>query len=200
LATGSSRNFANDGANEANGYMDTTGWTPVNPPMVVDRLGTNATNVDIWQQLNLSTAETQNGIVLETSVQPYIGAHWREVEPFAVTRDMTSGLYGDPMGTYPSIDDAEMVDWVVQVIQRTAHLDVDDGVMIDISPTVFGNNPLGSDDGTGYGNNPVTGHAVCGQHGAARRLRACGGRVLGGWPGLGDAARSLGRARHRHQR
>lgn len=149
--------YANDGANEANGYMDTTGWTPTNPPMVVDRLGTNATNVDIWQQLNLATAETQNGIVLETSVQPYIGAHWREVEPFAVTRDMTSGLYGDPMGTYPSIDDPEMVDWVVQVIQRTAHLDVDDGVMIDISPGVFGNNPLGSDAGTGHGNNPVTG-------------------------------------------
>ena len=26
---------------------------------MVDRLGTNATDVDIWQQLNLATAETQ---------------------------------------------------------------------------------------------------------------------------------------------
>jgi hypothetical protein len=53
--------------------------------MVVDRIGTNVVDPDVWQQLNLATAETQNGIVLESSVQPYIGAHWREVEPFAVS-------------------------------------------------------------------------------------------------------------------
>ncbi|MCB9629801.1 MAG: vanadium-dependent haloperoxidase [Sandaracinaceae bacterium] len=149
--------FADDGANEANNYADTTAWTPVNSPMVVDRLGTNVTDPDVWQQLNLATAETQNGIVLDTTVQPYIGAHWRDVEPFAVQPDMMTGRYGDPGGSYPSVSDPEMVDWVVQVIRRTAQLDVDDGATIDISPGAFGNNALGADDGTGYATNPVTG-------------------------------------------
>ncbi|MCB9656081.1 MAG: vanadium-dependent haloperoxidase [Sandaracinaceae bacterium] len=149
--------FADDGANEANNYADTTSWTPENPPMIVDRLGTNVTNIDVWQQLNLATAETQNGIVLETSVQPYIGAHWRDVEPFAVEPDAMTGRYGDPVSGYPTIDHPDMVDWVVQVIRRTAQLDIDDGVMIDIGPGSLGNNSLGADDGTGYPTNPVTG-------------------------------------------
>ncbi len=149
--------FADDGANEANGYVDTTGWTADNPVMIVDRLGTNVVDPDVWQQLNLGTAETQNGIVLESSVQPYIGAHWREVEPFAISRDPESGLYGDPMGGYPSIADAEMVDWVVDMIRKESELDPDDGVMWDIGPNGRGNNPLGTNDGQGYAQNPVTG-------------------------------------------
>ncbi|MCB9530339.1 MAG: vanadium-dependent haloperoxidase [Myxococcales bacterium] len=150
--------FADDGANEAGGYADTTGWTPTNPPLVVDSVGTPRTEApDVWQQLNLATAETQNGIVLDSSVQPYVGAQWREVEPFAIERDAATGLYGDPMGAYPSVDDPAMADWVVEVIRRTSELGIEDGVTMDIGPGAYGNNPLGTNDGRGYATNPATG-------------------------------------------
>ncbi len=149
--------FADDGANEANGYVDTTGWTAGNPVMVVDRTGTNVVDPDIWQQLNLGTAETQNGIVLESSVQPYIGAHWREVEPFAVSPDPVRDAYGDPLGPFPSVTQPEMADWVVDMIVKEAELEIDDGVMWDIGPKGRGNNTLGTNDGSGYTVNPATG-------------------------------------------
>lgn len=150
--------FADDGANEANNYADTTGWSPTDRPMIVDRPGAPTTeNPDVWQQLNLATAETQNGIVLESSVQPYIGAHWREVEPFAIELDPATGLYSDPLGAFPSIDDPEAVEWVVEVIRRSSELGIEDGVTMDIGPGAYGNNPLGTNDGTGHPLNPTTG-------------------------------------------
>ncbi len=148
--------FADDGANEANDYVDTTDWSPSNPVMVVDVPGTNVEDPDVWQQLNLGTAETQNGIVLDDAVQPYIGPQWADVEPFAIAKDPDTGLYSDPGAGYPSVRDPQMVDWVVQVIRKTSELDVDDGVRIDIGPSSLGNNTLGRDDGQGYETNPVT--------------------------------------------
>ncbi len=149
--------FADDGANEAGNYEDLTGWEPGNPVMIVDLPGTNVEDPDVWQQLNLGTAETQNGIVLDDSVQPYIGPHWREVEPFALPKDPVTGLYSLPGDVYPTINDERMVDWVVEIIAKTAELDIDDGVRIDVGPAGLGNNPLGTNDGEGYDLNPVTG-------------------------------------------
>ena len=151
------RAFANDGANEANEYADTSGWERGNPIMVIDRPGTNVRDIDVWQQLNLGTAETQNGIVLEDSIQPYIGPNWRAVTPFAIERDATTGLYADPGDGSPTARDPRMAEWVLEVIQKTSELDVDDGVLIDISPASRGNNELGTNNGEGYATNPVTG-------------------------------------------
>jgi hypothetical protein len=145
-----------DGSNEAEGYKDTTGWVPTNPVMVVDRPGTNVTNPNVWQQLNLALAETQNGIILDETVQPYIGPHWRQVTPFAMSRDPDSGLYSVP-GDFPSVDDDRLIDEVVEVIVKTSHLDIDDGVEIDISPGAIGDNTLGHNDGDGHEANPFTG-------------------------------------------
>jgi hypothetical protein len=148
--------FLDDGANEENGYKDTTGWTPTNPVMVVDRPGTNLTDPNVWQQLNLALAETQNGIILDETVQPYIGPHWRNVTPFAMDRDPDTGLYSEP-GDFPSVDDERLIGEVVDVIEKTASLDIDDGVLIDISPSAIGNNTLGENDGTGHAQNPFAG-------------------------------------------
>ncbi|OGQ20260.1 MAG: hypothetical protein A2138_24035 [Deltaproteobacteria bacterium RBG_16_71_12] len=145
-----------DGANERNGYVDTTGWQPENPPCVVDRPGTDLDDPDHWQQLNLALAETQNGIVLDASVQPYLGPHWREVRPFAMARDPDTGRYSAP-GDVPSLDDARLIDEVVEVIRLTAELDSDDQTEIDISPGARGNNPLGENTGGGHAQNPATG-------------------------------------------
>lgn len=147
--------FANDGANEAGGYADTTGWTPTNPVLVVDRPGTRLTDPNTWQQLNLALAETQNGIILDETVQPYLGAHWKDVTPFALERDPDTGLYSVP-GDFPSVDDERLIDEVVDVIVKTAQLDIDDGVLQDISPAAIGNNTLGENDGTGHAENPFT--------------------------------------------
>jgi hypothetical protein len=149
--------FANDGSNEVNDLADTTGWEPFNPVMIVDNPGTNVDDPDVWQQLNLGTAETQNGIVLDSSVQPYIGAHWREVTPYAITRDPVTGLYSTEETGMPLAGSDALADQVLQVIRRTAELSIDDGELIDIGPGSRGNNPLGTDDGTGYDVNPVTG-------------------------------------------
>ncbi|MCB9690474.1 MAG: hypothetical protein H6736_01545 [Alphaproteobacteria bacterium] len=150
--------FLDDGCNEANGYADTTGWEASNPVMVVDRPGTPLTDPDVWQQLNLALAETQNGIVLDDTVQPYIGPHWAGVETFAATPDPTTGLYGAVGETgFPTVADPAMADWVVEVLRKTAELDFEDGVMIDISPGGLGGNTLGANDGQGHTLNPATG-------------------------------------------
>jgi hypothetical protein len=151
--------FLDDGANEANAYADTTGFVSVNPICVVDHVGVpDDTDPDFYQQLNLAAAETQNGIVLDTTVQGYIGPHWREVEPFAAVRDPLTNLYGAAgPDDFPATTDDELVDWVVEVVRKTAELDHEDGETIDIGPRGTGNNTLGTNDGDGYATNPVTG-------------------------------------------
>jgi hypothetical protein len=144
-----------DGANEAMNYADTTMWMPTNPPLVVDEPGVTLTDPDHYQQLNLALAETQNGIVTPAGVQGYIGAQWGLVTPFAMTRSAPGALYHDPDAP-PMFGTAEMADAIVDVIRRGAVLDHTDGEMIDISPGAYGNNPLGTDDGTGHPMNPVT--------------------------------------------
>jgi hypothetical protein len=146
----------NDGANEAGAYADTTDWQPTNPVLIVDRPGVRLDDPDTWQQLNLALAETQNGIVLDESVQPYLGPQWGAVRPFAMRRDDDTGRYSPPTD-FPSIDDETMVDEVVEVIRLTAQLDATDDVFIDISPGARGNNTLGTNDGVGHDENPITG-------------------------------------------
>lgn len=148
--------YAEDGANEANNYADTTGWTSINAPLVVDEVGTPATDPEVWQPINLAAAETQNGIVLESGVQSYIGAQWGHVVPFAMEKAETDALYHDP-GPTPSTSDPQMKAWVLDVLEKSAHLDHTNGETIDISPGAFGNNSLGQNDGVGYPVNPVTG-------------------------------------------
>ena len=47
--------------------------------------------------------------------------------------------------------------WVTDVITREAAMDPTNGAMIDISPSAYGNNQLGQNDGHGRPMNPVTG-------------------------------------------
>ncbi|MEM1031166.1 MAG: vanadium-dependent haloperoxidase [Myxococcota bacterium] len=153
--------FRDDGANEAEGYADTTMYSPTNAPLVVDRPGTGAVDPDVWQELNLAQAETQNGIVIDAGRQDYIGPNWGFVTPFALPGDPEGdGTHWDRPDADPALGStAEKQAWAVEVIRYTAELDQDDGVMRDISPARNGNNRLGANDGTGHGLNPVTGLA-----------------------------------------
>lgn len=146
-----------DGANEANGYADTTDYHSVNPPLIVDRPGTTLPEPDHWQELNLAQAETQNGIILDSGVQKYIGPNWGFVAPFALPPDPDGdGVHIEP-DMVPKVAMPEMKDWVVEMVEKAAALDPDLPATIDISPGAFGNNPLGTNDGQGHTENPATG-------------------------------------------
>jgi len=137
-----------DGANEASNYADTSGYAPVNPPMVVTDRGTTLNDPNRWQPL-----------VVEGVTQQFLTPHWDQVEPFAMTRSGPGEVYLDP-GAPPQlggVEDAAFKDAVKRVIRFSSHLDPTDGVMKNISPAVMGNNTLGTDDGTGHALNPATG-------------------------------------------
>jgi hypothetical protein len=147
-----------DGANEANDYADDTGYFPVNAPMIVELPGTEMADPNRWQPLALEFFVTQNGIPLPIDVQEFISPNWDGVTPFALVRSGPGIPYVDP-GLPPQLGgqgDAEFKDAVLDVIRYSSRLDPDDGVMVDISPGALGNNPLGTEDGTGWPVNPAT--------------------------------------------
>ena len=149
-----------DGANEAAGYGDTTGYVPANEPLVV-----KATDPPVladpgrWQPLALDVFITQNGIALPDKVQTIIGPHWNNVRPFALTRADPADVYLDP-GPPPipgGATDAAFKAAHTSIVRLSGRLDTGDGQTLDISPGARGNNPLGTNDGVGYAANPVTG-------------------------------------------
>ncbi len=147
--------FANDGANEANNYADTTGYKASSPPLVVDQPGTPVGDPNIWQELNLAVAVTQNGIILDAGQQKYICSNWGFIKTFAAPAADAKGIVHD-WPSVPKTSAPEMKQWLAEVIRKTAQLDHADGATIDISPSAFGNNPLGTNDGKGRAQNPAT--------------------------------------------
>lgn len=164
---------AQDGANESADYGDSTRYQSQNDALVVDLPSTTLRAPARWQPLNLSVAATQNGIVQPAGVQGYIGAHWGDVRPFALRRATPDALYVDP-GPAPGFDPVTMRPWVVEVLDLSRRMDVGDASTIDISPGAMGNNPLGSNAGTGHAQNPATGQP----YSANRVAVADFGRVL----------------------
>ncbi|MEZ6192908.1 MAG: hypothetical protein R3C45_16670 [Phycisphaerales bacterium] len=151
-----------DGANEQDNYADTSGYFPVNPPMVKDLPGTTMFDPNRWQPLAFDHLVLQNGIVIGQAVQTFIGPNWGDVTPFAMSKASPTDVYHDlgappQLGDFVNGGDAAFKANAVEVIRKSSYLDPTLGNMIDISPGVYGNNPLGTRDGTGHGVNPVTG-------------------------------------------
>ena len=148
-----------DGANEAGGYVDPT-YAPANEPLTVALSGTVMVDPNRWQPLLIGDAIDQAGGDAP-DLQVFIGSQWGRVTGFAL-EPSPLGLPVDP-GTPPRFGDSAtggaFVDSAVEVIEYSSRLDPSDGAMIDIGPGALGNNPLGTNDGTGYGTNPVTGEA-----------------------------------------
>ncbi|MCA9449161.1 MAG: vanadium-dependent haloperoxidase, partial [Candidatus Omnitrophica bacterium] len=152
-----------DSGDEAYNYADNTGYEPVNDPLQVELRGTEMNDPNRWQPLALETFVSQNGIPIPQKVQTFTGPHWGAVTPFALVMDNPEDPYiwshVDP-GPPPQLGgegDARFKAANAQVIQFSGWLDPDDGAMIDISPASMGSNPLGTNDGTGYDLNPITG-------------------------------------------
>lgn len=148
-----------DGANELNNYADTTDYVSVNEPMIVGLTGTEMNDPNRWQQLSLSFLITQNGIVQTSGLQEFVGVNARNVTPFALqkTSDITIAYDPGPQPLLGGEGHDQLVQEVVDVIRHSSVLDPADGIQIDISPGALFNNPLGTNSGTGYPVNPVTG-------------------------------------------
>jgi hypothetical protein len=151
-----------DGANEGDflDYVDDTGYSPVNPPLIFDLPGTLMFNPNRWQPLAFDYLVLQNGIVIGQAIQEFLGPNWGKVKPFCLTPDDMDfpWVHFDP-GMPPQLNgpgDEEFRANAVQNILFSSWVDPADGVEIDISPGVYHNNTLGTQDGRGYGRNPIT--------------------------------------------
>jgi len=148
--------YSNDNSNEANNYTDNT-YSPKNSPLILQNPGTNLTAPNRWQPLAFDVAQTQNGQVA-SEIQIFVGSHWGDVRPFAMSLVPGELVYHDP-GEPPKLGgdtEAEYIAGNLTVIRRSRDLDPNRPAMIDISPGAIGNNTLGQNDGTGYVSNPIT--------------------------------------------
>lgn len=146
-----------DHSNEAGGYTDGT-YAPVNDPLILDHIGTVMNDPNRWQPLEFVEAFSQTGEPLDFTIQEFIGSHWRDVWPFALSRAPGETLYLDP-GPPPQLGgtgDAEHKAGVAEVIRYSSLLDPATAPTRDYSPGAIGNNSLGMNDGTGHSENPVT--------------------------------------------
>ena len=136
-----------DGSNEANGFADTSGYTPQNLPMVVDDAGTLLQDRDRWQPLTI-----------EGQTQAFLTPHWGNVRPFAIQRMVDEDFYAQSfVSPPPASGTGQFKADALEVVRYTSWLDPDDGVNINISPNAVGNSTLGTNDGTGHTVNPTTG-------------------------------------------
>lgn len=148
-----------DGSREEEAYEDPT-YGPVNQPLIILRAGTTMNDPNRWQPLAFDVSFTQNGLVAD-QVQTFLGSHWGEVRPFALTRSPGQIVYHDP-GVPPQLGNPSSPDPFREgnlvVIEASRDLDPDSGVLINLSPSSRGNNTLGENDGTGHEVNPTTGN------------------------------------------
>lgn len=147
-----------DGANEAGAYADTTGYVPVNEPMIFTLPGAEVVDPNRWQPLAFDFLVLQNGIPVGAAIQDFLGLSWGHVAPFAL-EPADNGLPVDP-GPPPLLGtetDAAFKAGALEVIRYSSVLDPASTETIDISPSAYYNNPVGTNDGTGYPENPYTG-------------------------------------------
>lgn len=147
--------FADDGANENENYASPEPVPSTIPNLVVDVPGTKTTDPLVWQRLVIAQAVTQNGIPQGAGAQDYVGPHWGHVTPFALTRPSAESAYLD-VGAPATTIDEQLLSETVESIRKSAELDIADDTVLDISAGAYGNNPLGSNAGTGHPENPVT--------------------------------------------
>ncbi len=154
-----------DGSREQFNYAPEAGTPgPVNPPLIAALPGITMVDPNRWQPLALSFTIGAKGNVIPGSIQSRLAPHWGNVNTFALTaadRDPTRGVYLDAPAParVNGIGDAAYRAGHEDVLLKSCMLTPDDGVMIDISPAVLGNNTLGTNDGTGRAINPITGTA-----------------------------------------
>jgi hypothetical protein len=157
--------YFHDGANEEFDYVNRF-YEPVNPPLLPDFPGNpEIVDPDRWQPLALEYFKDQSGQIIVGGYPEALSPEWGQVTAFALSADDLTvynrdgfdyWVYHDP-GPPPLFDDPLYKSGFEQVVEFSSLLDPTDGVMIDISPASLGDNPLGTNDGDGYDENPFTG-------------------------------------------
>ncbi len=150
----------NDGSNEANGYVDTTGYAPVNEPLIYGNSGVTLTDPNRWQPLNLARSITKNGIDLGPEIQQFLAPGWNWVTPFALEKPTENTILIDP-GPQPLFGtetEAQLIAEMVEVIRASSIMDPTQDIIIDASPgSAQQNNPWLTQNGQGHALNPFTG-------------------------------------------
>lgn len=144
---------ANDGSNEANGYQDTTGYRPVNPPIFSAEEGTNGMDFpDNWQEIAPP----------EGPIQSYLTPHWGQVTPFALPPYDPTQLRFDPaaMPRFGDGDNQDYIENMLAVLRISSAMDPDSGpgaALINLSPGAPRiEAPTPFDDPDGHPLNPYT--------------------------------------------
>lgn len=150
-------------------YDPVTGepYEPMNEPLVVQEAGApTLEHPNNWQEIWLNLIIDQQGNIIDGNVPKFVGPHWGHVTPFALREEHKTpgkpGVYLDP-GPPPQLgaDEDQTAAWMdtfTDVLLTASVLDPDLPETIDVSPAVWGNNPLGSNENPGHGpTNPVTG-------------------------------------------
>ena len=155
--------FLNDGAYQTNSYKDKPpllgGYAPVNPPLITGLPGdTNILYLNHWQPLAITNSADQHGFP-DGLIQIFLGSQWLGVRPFALQRTNAAQPWIDPgpQPHFPGKGSERFTNDVIDVLQRSGQMTPDDGVTLDISPGAWGNNTLGTNDGSGRSVNPATG-------------------------------------------
>ncbi len=159
-------------------YTNTPALT-VNPNLSVplDVMGTNGnfqdnmplgygipfnTNPNFWQPLALASSVTQNGIPIPGGVQTFVGVQGLATTAFSLTRADATKPWIDTFGGpsrlstpgNPSPTHEAYKEGAMDVLRKSAKLN--DSNLVDISPRATGNNPIGTDNGSGFPRNPLT--------------------------------------------
>lgn len=140
-----------DGANELNGYADTSGYVPSNAPLIVEEPGTNGMQfANGWQPIEVQNSE-----------QSYLTPHWGAVLPFALPPYNPNDLRIDPgpPPLYGEASEPEFIDDMVECLRYVASMDPQSGDgagLINLSPGARGNFVDGTFTGAGHPLNPST--------------------------------------------
>ena len=156
--------FSDNSHEEVNHASYAGTYPDVNPPLVVDLpFNFDVADANRYQPLALEYFVDQNGNVIPGGFPPKVCPFWGGVRPFGL-----DPADQDPKrwGVWFDTPDVPLLNGVGNDEYRAGHeavilasskLSPDDGIVIDIGPGAIGNNPLGSDAGTGHALNPVTG-------------------------------------------
>jgi hypothetical protein len=117
-----------------------------------------ATDPNFWQPLALASSIAQNGIPIPAGTQTFVGVQSLATTPFSLTRTDPLKPWLDPFGgptRYGTATGAAYKAGALGVLIASSQLN--DPTLVNISPAALGNNPPGTDNGTGYATNPITG-------------------------------------------
>lgn len=146
-----------DGSREATGY-DNAYYEPKNLPFALESVDNPPLDdPNRWQPLGLDIFIDQGGNLVDGDVPPFLSPEWGNVNAFAlkeedrVTYERNGDLFQvfhDPLDPpYLSLDEnntsSDAYKWGFSMVSVwQSHLDPNDGVLWDISPSRIGNTPI----------------------------------------------------------